>query len=556
MTNLTAHRPISVIIPAFNAQATIAQTVRAAAALPGVSQVIVVDDGSHDQTAAEAEQAGAGVLRLARNQGKGAALRRGLDLARTDLVLFLDADLGESAALAAALVPPVACGQAAMTIAHLVPPAGAPAKQGGGFGLVVRLARGGIRALTGLTMQSPLSGQRCLHRDLARQEGLAGGFGVEVSLTLEVARRGGNIVEVPLPMTHAVTGSDLAGFLHRGRQFWEVLKVLVGAAYGLGWPTLRRPRAVSRFAIWLLALAGLVAAAHYSPLRLSTLALTGIIIALALVIPFHLLLSGRGQRRAQNYFGLHIPTSFGRLFVITWLILAYPAFHLLTSKRSNDLPFELVLTLDLGVTLGMCLIIPWFFLGVWDDRSPAAHTRGFRGHLRALFRGRLTTGAAKLLFGGLASLVAGFLVSLDNWHGLSSVPVVLLNGLLIALCTNFINLLDLRPGRALKGFFMLGIIAWWINPGTALLLIPLFAAAVVYAPLDLGARAMMGDAGSNVLGAAAGLALALSLGIEAKLAVVFILVAVHIYAEVASLSALIERVPPLRCLDRLGRAEE
>lgn len=552
MTNPSGPRQTSVIIPAFDAQATIAPTVRAAAALPGVSRVIVVDDGSHDQTAAEAEQAGAGVLRLARNQGKGAALRRGLDLARTDLVLFLDADLGESAALAAALVPPVACGPAAMTIAHLVPPAGDPAKQGGGFGLVVRLARGGIRALTGLTMQSPLSGQRCLHRDLARQVGLAGGFGVEVSLTLEVARRGGNIVEVPLPMTHAVTGRSLAGFLHRGRQFWEVLKVLLGAAYGLSWPTLNRPRTISRFAIWLLALAGLVAAAHYSPLRLSTLALTGIITALALVIPVHLLLSGRRQRRAQNYLGLHIPNSFGELFGFTWMISIY----LQTTRHLSPTSREMALAIRLGLGLGFLLIGLWLVLGVWDDRSPAAHTRGFRGHLRALFQGRLTSGAAKLVFGGLASLVAGFFISLDNWHGLTSVPVVLLNGLLIALCTNFINLLDLRPGRALKGFFVLGIIAWWINPGTALLLIPLYAAAIVYAPLDLGARAMMGDAGSNVLGAAAGLALALSLGIEAKLAVAFILVAVHIYAEVASLSALIERVPPLRWLDRLGRAEE
>ena len=111
---------LSIIIPAYNAQESIGPTVRAAAAIPQVSQIIVVDDGSRDSTAREAASAGAQVIRLERNLGKGAALRRGLKEATGDLILFLDADLGESAAVASALVGPVSRGEAEMTIAHFV----------------------------------------------------------------------------------------------------------------------------------------------------------------------------------------------------------------------------------------------------------------------------------------------------------------------------------------------------------------------------------------------------------------------------------------------------
>ena len=147
---------VAVIIPAKDEQARIAATVKGASSLPGVDLVLVVDDGSTDATAAAAHGAGAVVIRHARNRGKGAAMRSGAqavdDLNRTEpdavgsrALLFLDADLEDTAAEAAPLIEPVREGSADMTIAILPP----QRSSGGGHGLVVRLARVGIERATG-----------------------------------------------------------------------------------------------------------------------------------------------------------------------------------------------------------------------------------------------------------------------------------------------------------------------------------------------------------------------------------------------------------------------
>ncbi|NIM04725.1 MAG: glycosyltransferase [Armatimonadetes bacterium] len=524
---------LSVIIPAYNAEDTIAQTVRAAAGIPKVSQIIVVDDGSSDYTATEAERAGADVLRLKRNRGKGAALRRGLEEASGGLVLLLDADLGKSAAPTSQLVEPVLNGDVQMTIAHFQPESedksGAP-RRAGGFGFALGLARWGIRALTGLRMKSPLSGQRCLPRALLERVGIADGFGVEVALTLEVFRRGGRIQEIPLSLTHTATGRTLSGFAHRGRQFIDILRVLLGAAYGLGWPALGRLRSALRTFIWLFAITGLLAASYFSYARVTGPAAISLVLSfVSLPVILAVLVHANFLRR--NYLELLIPTSVGVLFFFIWWGTSF------------------WLHMGLPQTVGALLMVTWGILGLLDDRAFSRKTRGFRGHIKALLKGKFTSGAAKLFVGGGISLFAGWLISSGN------LPIAILNGLLIALCTNFLNLLDLQPGRALKGFFVLGILAWILNPEMGTLLAPIFAAAIIYAPLDLGARAMMGDLGSNILGAMAGLALALSLGMEGKIILALILAAIHLYAEIGSISTLIEKIPPLRWLDRLGRAE-
>ncbi len=91
------NKTVTVLIPAYNEELTIARTVAAARSLPGVLQVIVVDDGSTDKTAEKARAAGAEVLRTGVNRGKGAALNHGLKAVKGDLLLLLDADLGDSA---------------------------------------------------------------------------------------------------------------------------------------------------------------------------------------------------------------------------------------------------------------------------------------------------------------------------------------------------------------------------------------------------------------------------------------------------------------------------
>lgn len=217
----------TVLMPAHNEAARITASVKAALGIAGVADVVVIDDGSSDATAELAREAGARVVSLSRNIGKGEALNAGLATvdAGTDVLLLLDADLGETAAEGARLLEPIATDTADMVIGKLERPA-----RSGGFGLVKGLARAGITHLGGglFRPEAPLSGQRALSRAAwTAAAPFAAGYGAEVALTVRTLRAGLRVTEVPVAMRHAATGRDLAGFLHRGRQFLDVLGTLV-----------------------------------------------------------------------------------------------------------------------------------------------------------------------------------------------------------------------------------------------------------------------------------------------------------------------------------------
>ena len=223
---------VAVVIPAYNEAERIGETVTAALALPGVDAVVVASDGSTDATVRVALDAGATVWRTRRNQGKAAAMLAGAEAVRAldqrqqagtpRHLLFLDADLGKTAANAGPLIEPVAAGAADMTIAAF-----ANRIKLGGHGFVVRLSGAGIRRATGWTPTQPLNGQRCLTRaafDAARP--LARGFGVETAMTIDLKRKRFRILEVKVDMAHRATGGDLSAQFHRARQFLDVAQAL------------------------------------------------------------------------------------------------------------------------------------------------------------------------------------------------------------------------------------------------------------------------------------------------------------------------------------------
>ncbi|MFV0252131.1 MAG: glycosyltransferase [Beutenbergiaceae bacterium] len=218
---------MAAIIPAKDEADNIAATVRAALAIPHVDLVLVVDDGSEDQTGAAARGAGAVVVRHATNRGKASAMETGAAVVamRDDeaglprILLFLDGDLGETAVNAAPLVPPVWAGRADMSIATLPPQPGA-----GGRGIVTGFARRSIQGFTGWAPKQPLSGQRCLTRDAFDAAlPLARGWGVETGMSIDVLLRGYAVVEVPCDLRHRPSGNDLAGQLHRAAQLRDVM---------------------------------------------------------------------------------------------------------------------------------------------------------------------------------------------------------------------------------------------------------------------------------------------------------------------------------------------
>ncbi len=217
---------VAVVIPAKDESRRIAATVRSARAIPHVDLVLVVDDGSEDNTQHVAREAGAVVVRHSHNRGKAAAMETGAAVvAMRDapdrlprLLLFIDGDLGETAVNTAPLVPPVLEGTADVSIALLPPQPGA-----GGRGIVVGAARRAISAMTGWTPTQPLSGMRCLTREaFEAATPLARGWGVETGMTIDLLRQGFVAVEVPCDLRHRPSGADLKGQLHRAAQYRDV----------------------------------------------------------------------------------------------------------------------------------------------------------------------------------------------------------------------------------------------------------------------------------------------------------------------------------------------
>ena len=184
--------------------------------------------------------------------------------------------------------------------------------------------------------------------------------------------------------------------------------------------------------------------------------------------------------------------------------------------------------------------------GCYDDLTGSGARRGFRGHLGALAGGELTTGAVKIGGIGATGVAASLLVG-------GPAPDLVINAGLVAGGANLLNLFDLRPGRAIKVALATGsLLAVGPAEGVPAVAAPL-GAAVALLPEDLGERAMLGDAGANALGAMLGTAAAIALPRTARVAVLAAIAGLTAASEAVSFTKVIERTPPLRWLDMLGR---
>jgi Glycosyl transferase family 2 len=160
---------------------------------------------------------------LERNVGKGGAVSAGIIATpEAGVYVLIDADLASTATIASALLAPVLAGVAAMTIAV---PTQAVGKRAG-FGVVKRLAAWGIEGASGFVASAPLSGQRAIRAEVLRSVRLADRFGLETGLTLDVAKAGHRVLEVVTDFDHRHTGRTLAGFRHRGRQGIDIVRAL------------------------------------------------------------------------------------------------------------------------------------------------------------------------------------------------------------------------------------------------------------------------------------------------------------------------------------------
>ncbi len=261
-----------------------------------------------------------------------------------------------------------------------------------------------------------------------------------------------------------------------------------------------------------------------------------IVLGLAFGLGGTLWLTGRYGLRKPNFRGELIPSAFGLVLVLCGLFV-YTYEWNAQGLGTGSAAAYVIVTVGFGV------------LGLLDDVRGDRSVGGFRGHFRALAQGRLTTGAAKAVGGGALSLVTAFLICYPlRWQ-------MLLSALLVALSANALNLIDLRPGRCLFGFFagsivVLGTLAVNHALGVGFLFYVALAVAIVLYPLDASGRVMLGDTGANVLGAILGVAGALYFTPFWQGVLVLFLIAFHVWCERHSLSRTIDNTPWLRRLDR------
>jgi len=202
-----------------------------------------------------------------------------------------------------------------------------------------------------------------------------------------------------------------------------------------------------------------------------------------------------------------------------------------------------------GVRAGFTYVMGVALLGLLDDLVGSdMPARGWRGHARAAARGGLTTGAIK------AAGSLGLALFVLYGAGLST-GEYLLEVAVLVVATNLFNLLDLRPGRSAKALVLLGAgLLIGSMDADPLWVVGIFVGPVlVLLPLDLREVGMLGDTGSNAIGAVAGVWLVLALDHTGQAIALAVMTLVTVYGEFRSIAAVIDRTPGLRHLDSLGR---
>lgn len=218
---MKSQKRVSVLIPAYNEAERIGETLDFLT-FAWIKEIIVINDGSTDNTLERLQEYSVQVINLKKNMGKGEAVTRGLKKASGEVIVLIDADIGKSVIEIKKLAEPVLTGITDVTIGVL------PVK-GGGVGLVRWLANAGLKLLikSRHEMQAPLSGQRAFSRFVIEKLlPLSSGFGLEIGMDIDILRNGIQYQEVNCVFEHNITGQTIEGYVHRGKQFFSILNTL------------------------------------------------------------------------------------------------------------------------------------------------------------------------------------------------------------------------------------------------------------------------------------------------------------------------------------------
>lgn len=252
-----------------------------------------------------------------------------------------------------------------------------------------------------------------------------------------------------------------------------------------------------------------------------------------IVFVFFRILARKNGWLSENFSGRLIPTGYG--IVLCFFLLFYEGLNY--AQLSN---------MEHGLFFFTSLLV---IVGWLDDRYGNSEIKGIKGHLfYFLGTGKISTGLLKAIAGLGAGVSMAFLLARNplQW---------VIYSMILALSANYINLLDVRPGRALKGFGILFLVLYGcssVSQHPSMYGIILIAFLFAALPYDLKGKMMLGDAGANGLGFSLGCFVILTLPFYEVVIYFLYLVFIHWYAEKSSISLFIRQHPILRRVDEWG----
>ena len=211
------------VVPVFNEEDTISETIQNLKDISVIDSIVVVNDGSTDNTANVVKGLNINFINLEKNRGKGFAIKSVIQKFDYDYLVLVDGDLGKTSTEIEKLIYPVMNDEADVTIAKFP-----KALKKGGFGFVKKIAKRGVYIHTGEKLDTTLSGQRVYKKQVVNKiDYIPNRFGIEVAMTVGVLRNGFSIKEVEVNMRHRETGRSFKDFVHRGKQFINILWTII-----------------------------------------------------------------------------------------------------------------------------------------------------------------------------------------------------------------------------------------------------------------------------------------------------------------------------------------
>ncbi|MTI68312.1 MAG: phospho-N-acetylmuramoyl-pentapeptide-transferase [Firmicutes bacterium] len=262
--------------------------------------------------------------------------------------------------------------------------------------------------------------------------------------------------------------------------------------------------------------------------------LSGLVLC-RILTPYIYVLLKENNCVSYNYQNRTIPIGIGIVYLFVQSIICFGVIFIIYNDNINIYAYIFCITI-----MGL--------VGFIDDVMGNNIIKGFKGHIKALIVGKLTTGGLKAISGLVCSIIYSIVIS-DNIYNL------IINIIIISLFTNLINLLDLRPGRAIKAFIIIGVLLLFTSLKLEynFLLFSAIGIILVVFPLDLKGKVMIGDIGSNSLGMTLGIYCVTTQSINYKIIILIILISLHIFSEYYSFSKVISKIKVLNFIDTLGR---